>query len=233
MSTTRPNRSAPLPVTSAGVTSDEARRCPIGCAAEHCGAHCPMVPRALEAGVTLCTGSAPADRIWYVRQGSIALFREASEERGAGVPWAIRKVGQLVGEECLVQGEYEDTAVTLGATTVCAASRETFQSWIEQVGPSASQAVMILVIKARCTEAPRPAASEGRSVLRVARWLADESRGGAAPQIPRHVVAGLLGMLPETFSRALARLSASGAITVTRKEIRVIDARALLAIAGA
>jgi CRP-like cAMP-binding protein len=191
-----------------------------------------MVPRTFKAGVTICTESAPAERIWYVRSGTVALFRDAGELRGAGVPWAVRKAGHLVGEECLVQSDYEDSAVALTPATLCAASREPFRAWIDHMGPAASQAVMTLVIKARCDESPRPTSSDGRSVRRVARWLADESRGGAAPKIPRSVVAGLLGMQPETFSRALGRLAASGVITTTRKEIRVVDPRKLLVVAG-
>jgi CRP-like cAMP-binding protein len=46
------------------------------------------------------------------------------------------------------------------------------------------------------------------------------------------VVAGLLGMLPETFSRALAKLATQGAIRVNRKQIQVIDAARLLDEAG-
>ena len=46
------------------------------------------------------------------------------------------------------------------------------------------------------------------------------------------LMAGLLGMLPETFSRALAKLASQGAIRVNRKQIQVIDAARLLDEAG-
>ena len=192
-----------------------------------------MTPRTFEAGVTLAVEGADAERIWYVQQGSLALFREGREQDGAGIPWAVRRVGSLVGEECLVQSAYADTAVTLTPVTLCGASRESFLAWIAQVGSTASMTVMGLVIQARCAEGPRPTAAAGTAVQRVARWLADESRGGTAPKIQRRVVAGLLGMLPETFSRALASLVALGAIETTRKEIRVRDAQALLVAAEA
>ena len=78
-----------------------------------------------------------------------------------------------------MQSDYEDSAVASRAkrwccwpTTLCAASREPFRAWIDHMGPAASQAVMTLVIKARCDESPRPTSSDGRSVRRVARWLA-------------------------------------------------------------
>ena len=65
-----------------------------------------------------------------------------------------------------------------------------------------------------------------------ARARPDDAPGGQAPPIPRRVVAGLLGMQPETFSRALASLAAAGAVSVTRKSIRVADFDALVLAAG-
>jgi CRP-like cAMP-binding protein len=221
-----------LPILPPDATLDGSKQCPIGAAAG-CGAgrRCPMSPRTYEAGAMLSAEGSAAERLWYVQHGTVALFRENGDQRGAGVPWTVRRPGHLVGEECLVQEGYTDTAVALTQVTLCVASRDSFNRWIDNVGVVASRAVMALVITARCTDAPRPTSAEGSAVSRVARWLADESRDGRAPEMPRGVVAGLLGMLPETFSRALSRLTAMGAIKTTRREIRVVDADVLMAVA--
>ena len=50
--------------------------------------------------------------------------------------------------------------------------------------------------------------------------------------MPRHVVASLLGMVPETLSRALAQLARTGAIEVTRQAVRIRDSQALKEAAG-
>ena len=42
----------------------------------------------------LCGESSAAERLWYVQHGSVALFRETGDQRGAGVPWAVRRPGQ-------------------------------------------------------------------------------------------------------------------------------------------
>lgn len=221
-------RRVPLPVTPcAGV-----RRCPIGQAASCAtGGRCPMTSRAVAAGVTLAIEGAPANRVYYVLDGSVALLREAGDRHGAGVPWTVRRDGSLLGAEALVQDPYCDTAVTLTDTTVCVAERDALKGWVDEVGVAAARALMELAIRAHVDDGPRPSSAEGTAVQRVACWLADEGRGGVAPAIPRAMAAGLLGMLPETFSRALAALSSRGVITVSRKEIRVIDARRLLALA--
>jgi CRP-like cAMP-binding protein len=186
----------------------------------------------MPAGATLYIEGAAAERVWYVMDGVIALSRDVGDRRGSGVPWATRRAGSLLGNESFVQDEYADTAVALTNVTVCSAERGSFQRWATEGTPAAARAVMDLVIRTHCDTGPRPSTSEGTASRRVARWLADECRGGVAPKIPRSVVAGLLGMLPETLSRALAALASRGAIEVSRKEIRVIDPQLLLAEAG-
>jgi CRP-like cAMP-binding protein len=188
-----------------------------------------MTPRALSAGAMLSIEGAPVDRVWYVVDGVVALVREAGERRGVGVPWTTRRPGSLVGEEALVQGEYADSAIALTHVTACSAEAEVFRRWAADGGARASHAVMEAVIRTRCADGPRASSAEGTASRRVARWLAEECRGSVAPGIPRSVIAGLLGMLPETFSRALARLVTRGAITVSRKQISVVDAAKLLA----
>jgi CRP-like cAMP-binding protein len=191
-----------------------------------------MTPRAIEAGATLYVEGAVAERIWYVLDGVVGLVRDVGDRRGAGVPWATRRTGTLIGNEALVQDEYADTALALTDATVCSAERASLRRWAAEGTAEAARAVMELVIRTHCATEPRPSSAEGTAARRVARWIADESRGSVAPQIPRAVVAGLLGMLPETFSRALSTLSSRGAIEVSRKEIRVVSAEKLLAEAG-
>ena len=50
--------------------------------------------------------------------------------------------------------------------------------------------------------------------------------------LPRRILADLLGMRPETFSRALTALSERGAIAVTRTTLRIADQETLAEIAG-
>lgn len=188
-----------------------------------------MNPRAFEPGATLCLEGTLAQRIWYLVDGVVALVRAVGEHRGVGVPWTTRRGGSLVGDEALVQREYIDTAVALTPITVCSAEVDAFRRWTDEAGADAARAVMELVIKTHCASTPRPSSAEGTAARRVARWLADECRGGVAPALPRSAIAGLLGMLPETFSRALAALRHAGAITVSRQQIRVADPARLLA----
>lgn len=192
-----------------------------------------MSPEAVAAGTMLYVEGAPADRVIYVVDGIVGLWRDAGDDRGAGVPWATRRGGTMLGSEGLTQQEYSDTAITLTDVTICTSPRERFWQWASESTLDAARAVMEVVIRTHCREEPRPSSAEGTATRRIARWLADESRGGLGPPIPRAVAAGLLGMLPETFSRGLAKLATRGAIAVSRKEIRIIDAERLLAEAGA
>ncbi len=214
-------------------TSGGDATCPIGRAAGCAsGGNCPMHARSIAAGTTVFVEGAEVARVWYVFEGMVGLWRAMGDDRGVGVPWATRRAGTLLGSEGLTQDAYADTAIALTDVTLCSAERDTFRRWATEGSLEAARTVMELVIRTHCSGEPRPSSSEGPASRRVARWLADESRGGLAPPIPRAVVAGLLGMLPETFSRALARLTACGAIHVTRKRIQVTDPARLLEQAG-
>lgn len=201
--------------------------CPLGIASgvnEH-GA-CPFAPRQREAGARLYVEGEAADRVWYIVSGYVALSREEG-----GVTWAVRRDGEMLGAEALVSETYRDSAVSLTATTLCSATRDTLDRWL---GPATAPArtMLQLALRSRCHESPRRSGADGSATRRVARWLLDEAPGQHDPPIPRKVMAALLGMLPETLSRALARLREMGAIRATRKDIRVIDVDALLRAAG-
>ncbi|KAB2910413.1 MAG: winged helix-turn-helix domain-containing protein, partial [Kofleriaceae bacterium] len=58
----------------------------------------------------------------------------------------------------------------------------------------------------------------------------DDASAGC--RVPRRVVASLIGMVPETLSRALAHLHDEKLIEVNRRSIAIIDRARLEALAG-
>ena len=207
------------------------------------GGRCVMVDRRRTAGASLYVAGEPVEKIWFVKRGSVLLSRDADEAGGEGVAWAVRRAGSLLGVEGLVRGTYLDSARALTDVIVCIASRDEVAAWIrghdpatlrqaEGASPSSpAGAVLECVLVALSGDSPRRAGADGSARQRVAAWLLDRP-GGQGPGMPRHVLAGLLGMLPETLSRALASLAAQGAVEVTRKRVEIRDAAALEAAAA-
>jgi CRP-like cAMP-binding protein len=139
---------------------------------------------------------------------------------GADRPRAIRGPGAFVGLEALVRSTYADTARTSEPSVLCAISRDDLDRWF---GPAGTPARMALeqTVQVAAEEPVRSAAIDGSAPQRVARWLLDEA--DHLPHVQRHVLASLLGMTPETLSRALARLRDDGAIELTRQLVAIRD----------
>jgi CRP-like cAMP-binding protein len=114
-------------------------------------------------------------------------------------------------------------------SVVCVASRDLIEGWLRAREPAA-RAMLDCVLLAQCSDTPRRAGADGNAEQRVAAWaLAQQHDPGRA--LPRNVVAGLLGMLPETLSRALASLAARGLLEVTRRSVEVLDEEGLVDVA--
>lgn len=204
--------------------------CPCGHAAGiGSGGSCPLIDRRKERGEYLFFEGEPATHVWFVKRGTVVLARGSGEGEGQERARAVRKAGAFVGLEALVQPTYLDTARVTSSTTVCGATLAAVNAWLGAPGTPARVALE-QVLRATGDDAPRAAGPDGNAVRRVARWLlADQQSAGP---LPRRDVAGLLGMVPETLSRALAQLSDLGAVEVTRRSLRVRDPSALRAAAG-
>lgn len=159
--------------------------------------------------------------VWFVKRGTVVLSRTTSD--GADHAHTVRAAGTFIGLEALIQGTYADTARTTAPTVLCGISRTGLDAWFGPRGTPARMALE-LTLAAGCAAPVRSAASDGTSIQRVARWILTS---GDEQPVPRTVMASLLGMVPETLSRALAQLDADGAIAVTRRAVTVRDRAAL------
>ncbi len=194
------------------------------------GQFCPFVNRARQAGELLMLAGEPAEHCWFVKEGTVALYREANAHDAGSSAYAVRFPGSFVGLEAMVSDRYLDTARATTDVVVCGITRTGMDAWLGAKGTPCRTA---LEISLRSSVDPRRrTAASGPAIRRVADWLCDEGPRGSAAALPRKLVAELLGMRAETFSRALAQLAASGAIVTTRRTLRIVDERALEQFAG-
>lgn len=192
--------------------------CPCGQAAGiRYGGRCPLVERRRRPDEIVYLEGEPVTTVWFVKRGTVVLSRTSPD--GGEQSHTVRGPGSFLGLEGLIRASYADTARTTEASSLCAIGKDDLDAWF---GPRGTPVRMALErqVAVTCAAPPRAAAADGTSVQRVARWLLSAEQPG---HVPRRVMASLLGMVPETLSRALARLDAEGAIVVTRRTVTVRD----------
>jgi len=183
---------------------------------------CPFKHGIKSAGETLVEqGDVPANVV-YLRRGQVVLT--ASTASGRDLSCAVRGPNTMLGLEGLLEQRMPYEIRALSDVALCSVDTDSFKAW---VGPLDSPVGTVLRLS--LDEAMRRAgerhAIEGTAVRRVARFL-DEAigtqRSGEPLPIPLAVLANVLGMRPETMSRALAELRAAGALGDGRS-VHVVD----------
>ncbi len=193
--------------------------CPCGKAAGvRYGGRCPLVDRKRGRDELLALEGEAAHTVWFIKRGTVVLSRSAAD--GVDRPRAVRGPGSFVGLEALIRTSYSDSARTSEPSVVCGIAREGLDAWFGPKGTPVRMALEQTLI-ADADDRPRAAAADGTATQRVARWLLAEASDTS--HVPRQVTAALLGIVPETLSRALARLHDDGAIVVTRQSVTVRD----------
>ena len=206
-------------------------RCPVGLASgvgER--GRCPFVPRKRPAGAVLHVVGDAVERIWFIKAGSVLVTRSMDDEQVEGTPWAIRRAGGFLGLEGLVRPEHHESARALTDVTLCSAPRDVVETWLQRHG-TASRVLLDAVLRSGVRERPLRGNADGTAPQRAAAWLLGHAPQAASRQVTRRVLAGLLGMRPETLSRTLRAIEAQGAIFQTRGKIEVVDRGRLRAIA--
>lgn len=191
------------------------------------GGRCPLVDRKRERGETLALEGQPIETVWFLKRGTVVFSRTGPD--GDERPRLVRGPGSFIGLEVLVRPTHADTVRTTEPAIVCGISRDSLDAWL---GPQGTPARMALeqTLLATVDDRPRAAGADGNAVERVARWILDDASAGC--RVPRRVVASLIGMVPETLSRALAQLHDRKLIVVTRRSIAIVDRPRLEALAG-
>jgi CRP-like cAMP-binding protein len=208
------------------------RDCPVGAASgAGRGGFCPFIDRRWPANATIYGEGWPADRVWYVKEGTVVLSRHGADADGPGRVRAVRFAGSFIGLEAMIGETYFDSARAVSAAVLCGITRDGLDTWLGPPGNPARTALELTLRTQRDDLLPR-AAADGTAVRRVAAWLHEHGPSGVTLALPRRVVAELLGMRAETFSRALASLSEYGAISTTRTELSIVDAEALARLAS-
>ena len=216
-------------VPKAADRAAECAQCVIGRAS--LPARCPYHPTQRSAGdVLVRQGEVPA-AVVLVKHGSVLVTSVGPA--GDETYCAIRGPGSLLGLE-LLQGKAADyQAWALGATTVCSLSAAAFGQWLGNLDTPMGTVLAISLTEAEQRRGERVALA-GRCVTRLARFLLERRRveGHDAPLAVQHqMLARMLGMRPETLSRAIADLREQGAIGQGHALV-VADAALLATAAG-
>ena len=190
---------------------------------------CSLIDRKRAANEVICVEGEPAEYIWFVKEGTLALHRAGTEDDGEGRIRAVRFQNSIIGLEALISDKYVYTARAISDVTLCGAPREAWDRFVGAKGTVARTALEI-TLRTECSDVLRTGA-EGDALSRVATWLRDEGPSGMTLTLPRRIVAELLKMRPETLSRALATLAERGAIDVNRQNVRITSDNILNEIA--
>jgi CRP-like cAMP-binding protein len=150
----------------------------------------------------------------------------SSENRALGRTRALRHHDTFLGLEALIDSEYQDSARAETPLLLCVASRERAMDWVAEHG-EASLLVLETVLRTEDDELIPQSAPDGTAIQRVASWILDRHQIEQTTDVPRSVIADLLGMRPETLSRALHSLHQEGLIEVSRRSFMLIDPEGL------
>jgi CRP-like cAMP-binding protein len=191
---------------------------------------CVFVPRRFPPELILCLEGEVIDRVWFVKSGAVALRRAGADTSGPGAVQTIRYAGTLVGFEALVTGASSYTCETALESVLCAAPLETLGELLDPT-PSLARTFLDAAIRSAISDDRVPSA-HGTALSHVAAWLYAHRDAPDSLALPRHIIADLVAVCPETLARSLTELDRRGVIAKTRTSLAVTAPDALAVIAA-
>lgn len=189
-------------------------------------------------GAHLHHGGQPAQQLAVLRSGSIKAY-EVSRD-GDELVTGFYLPGDVVGLDAFSTGQHSGSAVALEECRLCEIPVADFQKMLGE-SPRLNQ-VMLRLLAEEMAEARKLLLVVGRldARTRVALFLLSLSRRFERRQLDpdlfrlsmdRRDIANYLGLTIETVSRTLSALQRDGIILVRGKNVRVVDRKALAALA--
>lgn len=170
------------------------------------------------------------DAVIYLRRGQVVLSSMAAS--GAEVSCAVRGPDTLLGLELLLSQPMPYQVWALTDVAFCVLEPAQAEAWLgDRTTPTG--AALIYSLEEASRRVGERQALQGPARRRLARFLLQQSQtdaGGEPFETPHVVLASMLGMRPETLSRALADLRAAGALARGRA-VRVASERRLRELA--
>lgn len=196
------------------------------------------------AGTLLFAAGDPADRVFLLRAGRVRLF--VGDAGGGEAVLHVFGPGSLFGLPAMIGLQrFPVSAETLEPCRLGVMGRDALLERLARDPARLPELLGVMGWRWR-RMAHRLAGLKALSpTRRVCGWLlaaaAEAGAGEGAGQareaafrlaVPHHVIAGAVGLAPETLSRTFARLAAEG-IHVRRRDVRIDDMAALRRLAGA
>lgn len=174
------------------------------------GAGCPFEEVRRPPGSTVLSQGEVPSHAWYLREGRVLLT--AVDADGNERTCAVREPGAFLGFEALRGRPSRHDAKTLSNSVFCRLDETRLRTWLgERLTPAS--ALLGFALDETDQENEEGRLRAGRASARLARYLAGRAaRSGTLLPVPRHFLARLLGLRPETLSRALRRLRDRGAL---------------------
>lgn len=182
---------------------------------------------------TLFLEGEPADRFFVVMDGGVKLFRLC--ENGHEVVISMASPGESFAEAAVFDGQtFTNCAVSIADTRLLAVSAK---SLLLQLKKSTDLAINMLGVMSRQLHGNFELLHKLSSMSTKERLadflinLADTDNSKASITLPteKHLIAAQLGMQPETFSRALAKLESVG-VKSSGHDVMIEDMCALKAM---
>jgi CRP-like cAMP-binding protein len=191
---------------------------------------CPFRDAKKPAGTVLIPEGHKPDGVLYLRRGQVVLSTTSSS--GTEASCAVRGPNTLLGLEAVLDRPMPYQVWALTDVAICVLEIGQFKSWLGDMSSPLGAALGYSLEEAARRVGERQAL-EGTALKRVARFLMQHVENGANGEsldTPHRLLAGMLGMRPETLSRALAELRDLGALGAGRS-VRVTSIDRLRSIA--